>query len=74
MRSTRASAAWAGIALATSFLSVTIIGTQPHTSAPAAIAESVAITSTRDVMSTNALRAPKPVDIAAGNSAANVAP
>lgn len=44
MRSTRASAAWAGIALATSFLSVTIIGTQPHT-ATRAIAESVAMTS-----------------------------
>ena len=56
MRSTRASAAWAGIALATSFLSVTIIGTQPHTSATTAIAESVAITSTRDVVSPAALK------------------
>jgi len=44
MRSTRASAAWAGIALATSFLSVTIIGTQPNTAATRTIAESVAMT------------------------------
>ena len=51
MRSTRASAAWAGIALATSFLSVTIIGTQPHTTATRTIAESVAMTSTRDALS-----------------------
>jgi hypothetical protein len=42
MRSTRAAAAWAGIALATSFLSVTIVGTQPHTNATRAIAEGVA--------------------------------
>lgn len=41
MRSTRVAAAWAGIALATSFLSVTIIGMQPHTRA----AERVALTS-----------------------------
>jgi hypothetical protein len=45
MRSTRAAAAWAGIALATSFLSVTIVGTQPHTNATRAIAESVAMSS-----------------------------
>jgi hypothetical protein len=32
MRSTRASAAWAGIALATSFLSVAILNAQPRTS------------------------------------------
>lgn len=51
MRSTRASAAWAGIALATSFLSVMIIGTQPHNTATRAIAESVAMTSTRDALS-----------------------
>lgn len=45
MRSTRAAAAWAGIALATSFLSVTIVGTQPHNTATRAIAESVAMSS-----------------------------
>jgi len=43
MRSTRASAAWAGIALATSFLSVTIVTVQPHTAAT--LAESVALPS-----------------------------
>jgi hypothetical protein len=46
MSETRASAAWAGIAMATSLLSVTIVGTQPHTTtATSAIAESVAMTS-----------------------------
>ena len=43
MRSTRASAAWAGIALATSFLSVTIIGMQPHTATTRTIAQTVAV-------------------------------
>lgn len=56
MRSTRASAAWAGIALATSFLSVTIVGTQPHSNATRALAESVALTSTRDVVSEKSLK------------------
>ena len=41
MRSTRASTAWAGVALATSFLSVTIIGAQPHTTATSEVAQSV---------------------------------
>lgn len=41
MRSTRASAAWAGMALATSFLSVAIVSVQPHTAAT--LAESVAL-------------------------------
>ena len=43
MRSTRASAAWAGIALATSFLSVTIIGMQPHTAMTRTIADRMAM-------------------------------
>ncbi|MET0534506.1 MAG: hypothetical protein ABW171_09805 [Steroidobacter sp.] len=41
MRSTRASAAWAGIALATSFLSMTILA-QPHTPATSTVAQTVA--------------------------------
>lgn len=73
MRSTRASAAWAGIALATSFLSVMIIGTQPHNTATRAIAESVAMTSTRDALSSI-----KPVKVvkqakASDNATANAA-
>jgi hypothetical protein len=37
--------------MATSFLSVTIVGTQPHNTATTALAESVAMTSTRDALS-----------------------
>jgi hypothetical protein len=64
MRSTRASAAWAGIALATSFLSVMIIGTQPHSSPTRALATSVAMTSTRDALSNTSLRALKQAEVA----------
>jgi hypothetical protein len=76
MRSTRASAAWAGIALATSFLSVTIIGMQPHTAATRAIAESVAMTTTpvNALGSDNSLRALKRVDVAKSDATARVAP
>jgi hypothetical protein len=76
MRSTRASAAWAGIALATSFLSVTIIGLQPHPSATNAIAKNVALTSSSvDALSTdNALRVPKRVETAKASTTGNAAP
>lgn len=68
MRSTRVAAAWSGIALATSFLSVTIVGTQPASNATRAIAESVAMTSTRDAMNSNhALHVLKHVDVADRN-------
>ena len=67
MRSTRASAAWAGIAMATSFLSVTIIGTQPHNAATRAIAESVAMT-TMPVNAFGSDNAPKRVDVAKSNT------
>lgn len=56
MRSTRASAAWAGIALATSFLSVTIMGAQPRTNET-----TTAAVSTRE----GALGAMKSVDVVA---------
>jgi hypothetical protein len=76
MRSTRASAAWAGIALATSFLSVTIIGMQPHTSATGAVAKNVALTrSSVDALSNdNSLRVPKRVETAKTSTTANAAP
>jgi len=64
MRSTRASAAWAGIAMATSFLSVLIIGTQPHSNGTRALTESVAMTSTRDALSNTSLRALKQANVA----------
>jgi hypothetical protein len=70
MRSTRASAAWAGIALATSFLSVTIIGTQPHNAATRAIAQSVAMTATMPVNAFGSDNAPKRVDVAESNTTA----
>jgi hypothetical protein len=69
MRSTRASAAWAGIALATSFLSVTIIGTQPHTTPARAIAESVAM-STLAVNALGSVNSPKQVELADRNDTA----
>ena len=48
MRSTRASAAWAGMALATSFLSVAITSMQPHTTAPTTtVAANVTLPSSR---------------------------
>lgn len=58
MRSTRASTAWAGVALATSFLSVAIIGVQPHTTATNAVAQSVV------APSDNSSLIVKPVDVA----------
>jgi hypothetical protein len=69
MRSTRASAAWAGIALATSLLSVTIIGTQPHSPATQALAESVAM-ATLPVNALGSMNAPKRVDVANSNGTA----
>jgi len=55
--------------MATSFLSVTIVGTQPRGNATHALAESVAMTSTRDAMnSNNALQALKQVDVADRNA------
>jgi hypothetical protein len=73
MRSTRVSAAWAGIALATSFLSVTIIGTQPHNEATRALAQSVAMTSLR-VNALGSANAPKRADVVEIHSTASAAP
>ena len=67
MRSTRVSAAWAGIALATSFLSVTIIGTQPHNAATHGIAESVAM-STLAVNAFGSDNTPKRTNVVAESS------
>lgn len=55
MRSTRASAAWAGVALATSFLSVAITSMQPHSTEPTAIAANVTLPSPRSEDSLHAL-------------------
>jgi hypothetical protein len=71
MRSTRASAAWAGIAMATSFLSVTIIGTQPHNAATRAIAQSGAMATTMPVNAFGSDNAPKRVDVAESNTTAS---
>jgi hypothetical protein len=73
MRSTRASAAWAGIALATSFLSVTIIGTQPRNEATRALAQSVAMSSLR-VNALGSDNEPKRTHVVENNTAVTVTP
>lgn len=67
MRSTRASAAWAGVALATSFLSVAITSMQPHTTdTSTAITANVTLPSSR---SEDSLRVLERVDAVAAKAA-----